>query len=238
MSESIERPGYYAVIPAYIRYDNDLPDKAKLLYGEISTLANYMGYCFARNKYFADLYGISERQVMRLLNSLCKKEHIHIERTETSSRKIWIAEPSAAVTKMSLGGDKNVTERGDKNVTHNNININNNINNVTDKHFDQWYSRYPNKHNRQQTHKNYKSALKNHTPQELDKALDNYLAYIMRNKVEKQYIVRSYNFVGKKEEYLAWLEEEVQAANAAEEVNGKEELQASLADRKRRLGIV
>ena len=46
---------YYAIIPSTVRYDPDLKPSEKLLYGEITSLTNKMGYCFATNKYFADL---------------------------------------------------------------------------------------------------------------------------------------------------------------------------------------
>ena len=55
MNENI-KSNYYAIIPAVVRYDRDLTDKAKLLYSEITCLCNKEGYCFVSNKYFADCY--------------------------------------------------------------------------------------------------------------------------------------------------------------------------------------
>lgn len=123
----MEEPNYYAVIPANVRYDRELPDKAKLLYGEITALSNKSGYCYASNKYFADLYGITPRQVIRLINKLIERHYLTSEieycpKTKNiKERKLYL------VTKMSWGSDKNVTGGSDKNVTDNNIN-NNNIN--------------------------------------------------------------------------------------------------------------
>ena len=74
-----ERPAYWAVIPASVRYDQDLPPSAKLLYGEITALSNAKGYCSARNAYFADLFGLGEKSVSRLIAILAKGGYLRVE---------------------------------------------------------------------------------------------------------------------------------------------------------------
>lgn len=66
----ITRPGYYAVIPADVRYDDRLPANAKLLYGEISALIGKDGFCYASNQYFMDIYGMSDGSITRLITKL------------------------------------------------------------------------------------------------------------------------------------------------------------------------
>lgn len=72
------RPGYYAVIPADVRYDDRIPANAKLLYGEISALIGASGYCFASNAYFASLYKLSERTVSGLIGKLQESKYIDV----------------------------------------------------------------------------------------------------------------------------------------------------------------
>ena len=70
---------YYAVIPATVRYDKDLPFGAKMLYGEITALSNQRGYCFAQNAYFAKLYDLSISTISRWVSKLVKKGYLKME---------------------------------------------------------------------------------------------------------------------------------------------------------------
>lgn len=74
-----EKPNYYAIIPANVRYDKELKDKAKLLYGEIVALSDKQGYCYASNKYFAELYEVSTTTISTLIKNLVEKGYIESE---------------------------------------------------------------------------------------------------------------------------------------------------------------
>lgn len=88
------KPNYYAIITAEVRYDKELPPNAKLLYGEISALANQKGYCYATNKYFADLYDVAEKTISEWIKQLKIRGHIHCESPNSYRRKIYIKIPS------------------------------------------------------------------------------------------------------------------------------------------------
>lgn len=121
--QETEKPSYWAVLPAAIRYDPEIPASAKLLYAEISALTDQRGFCWASNAYFVDLYQLSERTIIRLLRTLEAAELIRIEDGQggKAKRKIY-----AGVNPMSGYPDKNVTPPPtkmsggpDKNVTQN-----------------------------------------------------------------------------------------------------------------------
>lgn len=92
-----EKSNYYAIIPATIRYSKDLKPNEKLLYGEITALANRFGYCYAQNRYFAELYDVSIETVSRWLSHLQKLGFIKIEikrneHKEIIARNIYIVD--------------------------------------------------------------------------------------------------------------------------------------------------
>ncbi|MGX1430785.1 putative phage protein (TIGR02220 family) [Cytobacillus horneckiae] len=76
--ESMQK-SYYAIIPANVRYDEELTPNAKLLYGEITALCNEKGYCWASNSYFADLYRVSKVSISKWINQLIEKGYLNSE---------------------------------------------------------------------------------------------------------------------------------------------------------------
>ncbi len=72
-------PSFWAVLPATIRYDDSLPPSARLLYAEISSLTNDVGYCFAQNEYFAKVFHLNLKSVQRLIKALSDRGYIAVE---------------------------------------------------------------------------------------------------------------------------------------------------------------
>lgn len=134
---------YYAVIPANVRYDEDLSANAKLIYGEITALTNQEGYCWATNAYFADLYKVSIRSVKGWISQLAEKGYIRTEvifkfgSKEVDQRKIYIVSgPSEEIfttprKNLHQPSEKNFTTPSEKNFTDNNKGFNNTINNTS-----------------------------------------------------------------------------------------------------------
>jgi len=112
-----ENPNYYSVIPASVRYDKRLNPNTKLLYSEITALSNKSGKCWASNNYFATLYGVDRRTIIRWVKELKECGYINIEHVYEVGKK-EIKERIITLTEVviipSRGGDKNVTTWGQK----------------------------------------------------------------------------------------------------------------------------
>lgn len=119
---------YYAIIPATVRYDSRLKPAEKLLYGEITALANKNGYCFAQNKYFADLYNVTIGTVSKWFSHLQQLGYIVIElirnnKKEIISRHIYLCDTPMVKNNHTPYSQKRPYPMV-KNDIDNNININ------------------------------------------------------------------------------------------------------------------
>ena len=95
--ESYVQSSYYAIIPAYIRYNKELKFAERLMYGEITALSNKEGYCFASNRYLADLYRVSQSTISRWISHLAEIGSLHIEiirndKKEIIERRIYVVD--------------------------------------------------------------------------------------------------------------------------------------------------
>jgi len=76
---SKEKPSYYAIIPASVRYDKNLKPNEKLMFGEITALCNKNGYCHASNKYFSELYDVQKETISRWIKKLSELNYIKVK---------------------------------------------------------------------------------------------------------------------------------------------------------------
>lgn len=203
MTKEISK-SYYAIIPANVRYDNDLTPNAKLLYGEITALCNEKGYCWAGNTYFSDLYKVSNKSVSRWVNQLVEKGYILSEMEykqgskEIASRHLRIVQTQIIYTPM----DKNVHTYGqdspypmDKKVKDNTTvnNTNNKIPSPTvsvDSDFDKLWALYPRKEGKKAALKKYKEVIKKGTAtnKQIQDGIVAYKRHLKAEGIEAKYI--------------------------------------------------
>lgn len=120
MDENI-KSNYYAIIPATVRYDKDLTDKAKLLYGEITCLCNKEGYCFATNNYFANLYNCTSRAIQFTISKLQEKGYIRVIVENNYQRKIYLTDAIGHEKIFTPSHENSFTGGYEKKFTNNNI---------------------------------------------------------------------------------------------------------------------
>ena len=123
-----EKPNYYAILSAEVRYDNRLKANTKLMYAEITALCDMNSECFASNSYFANLYGKSKTSISNWISELVKYKYISLRFTYKEGTK----EIDNRYIKIIKGGiEENLNTPYKKTVKSNttsNNNTNNNIN--------------------------------------------------------------------------------------------------------------
>ena len=183
-----ENPNYYAIIPAEVRYNKSLKDKAKLLYGEIVALSDKNGYCYASNRYFADLYEITLTTVSLLIKNLVDNGYIESEIIYKEGTK----EILNRYLKIVKGGYlKNIKEGYLKKIKDNNTSINNTSINIKEykEKFEELWKMYPNKKGKENAYKSFIKAIKDGTDIEIIKqGIEKYNDYIKNKKIEEKYI--------------------------------------------------
>ena len=126
-----EKPNYYAILSAEVRYDNRLKANTKLMYAEITALCDMNSECFASNSYFANLYGKSKTSISNWISELVKYKYISLRFTYKEGTK----EIDNRYIKILKGGiEENLNTPYKKTVksnttSNNNTNININISN-------------------------------------------------------------------------------------------------------------
>lgn len=85
-----EKPSYYSIIPANVRYDKNLKANEKLLYSEITSLCNKSGICYASNKYFSELYEVDLATISRWINNLIDNNYLNVSYQKDNTRLLTI----------------------------------------------------------------------------------------------------------------------------------------------------
>jgi len=124
---------YFGILPAEVRYNKEITDFAKILYTEFMALSNRDGFCFATNKYFADLYGKDADTISRAVTQLRRCGFIKVD----IIGKIYLTEIGKipnGYSKKPMGGTVK-SRRGDtgKDVHNNKVNNKDNKHIVTGK---------------------------------------------------------------------------------------------------------
>ncbi len=117
-----EKPSYYAIIPAEVRYSKKLTPNAKLLYAEITALCNMNGKCTASTQYFCRLYEVSRVSIQKWLKNLEDNNYI---------RRVNIYKPHSkqiearVITLVNIPSKEKFTDNTNINITNNNLTDNN-----------------------------------------------------------------------------------------------------------------
>lgn len=127
-----DKPSYYSILTADVRYDEKLSASEKLLFSEITALSNKHGYCTAGNGYFSKLYNVSDRSVTRWIKHLKELGYLKYvpiykkDSKEVDERRLYpLTNSKDPLDKNVYGGRQKCPRPLDKNVEDNITSINN-----------------------------------------------------------------------------------------------------------------
>jgi len=206
MSET-EKPGYYAIIPANVRYDKELTPNAKLLYGEITALCNDKGFCWASNDYFATLYGVSKASVSAWISQLVKNKYISLQLVYKEGSKEIL---NRYIRLFEYPIQENLNTPIQENLKDNTTSLNTTFNKEIptkqeikkDDQFIIFYQNYPKKTNKTDARKVFDKLIKSGIT--LDMILSKLKVYeeqITRDRIEPKYIRNPQRFLNTLDDY-------------------------------------
>ena len=154
----MDKPSYYAIIPAEVRYNEQLSANEKLMYGEITALTQSTGECWATNAYFGQIYNKDVRTIRRWVSHLSSLGYINIKLVYKPDSKEVDKRIITLGTKLSLAsGQKCPTGEG-KNVRYNNTREN--TTSIIDAEFEKVWAMYERKGNKQTAMRYWKKLSK------------------------------------------------------------------------------
>ena len=114
----MQKPNYYAVIPAEVRYSKKLTPNSKLLYAEITALCNMNGKCTASTEYFCRLYEVSRVSIQKWLKILEDNNYIkRINIYKLHSKQI----EARVITLVNSPPKEKFTDNTNINITNTNL---------------------------------------------------------------------------------------------------------------------
>lgn len=179
---------YYTIIPAEVRFCEDLSSSEILFYGDISSLTNDKGYCFASNDFMSEKFNVSKKTISTWISKLeklgfIKSTLIYKENSkQVKERRIYINQKNskpdvAEVVEVEKPKPKVIKD------TKNDVDI------LFEELKEIFYKHYPSATNKLTT-KQTKEKLKNlvSKQKEIKIGLDNYLKFNKKNNTEVKYI--------------------------------------------------
>jgi hypothetical protein len=128
-----QKPNFYAILTAAVRYSDKINDFAKLIFAEITALSNKNGYCTAKNETLGKWYNKNGRTVSRAISALSDAGFIYVELVKNSNgtfRRIYPEMDSKTVRQKRRAGTTKKSKPRTTNLSiHKNTIKDNTINN-------------------------------------------------------------------------------------------------------------